>query len=151
MTSATSKPPALHIDTLVVKADRIVCELALNPKLSLFTTPQFAKIFVSRFPNLVNHTCKNPHGTTFGAAINSTALPHLFEHLVIDLQAKASTSPDETFVGTSTWTEKALGRARVEVSFTDDLSALRAFRDAARILNDALLEYGDLLAANDRV
>lgn len=46
---------------------------------------------------------------------------------------------EAVFVGTTEWANEASGRARIEVSFTDDLVALRAFRDAVRFLNDAVV------------
>ncbi len=111
--------------------------------------------------------------------MDCTPLPHVFEHLVIDLQTHACVQrgrhgapegespetlgggegrmPDEmpglacgmsadtlgkrllpgtfAFVGTSEWLDEAHGLACVEVNFTDDLVALRAFRDAAHFLN----------------
>ena len=42
---------------------------------------------------------------------------------------------DFTYVGTSEWMNEAAGEACIEVNFTDDLVALRAFRDAADFLN----------------
>ncbi len=40
---------------------------------------------------------------------------------------------------TTEWTDEAAGRARIEVSFLDDLVALRAFRDAIAFLGDAMV------------
>ena len=53
--------------------------------------------------------------------------------------AAAALPDDFAFVGTSEWTDEAQGRARVEVNFTDDLVALRAFREATQFLNDAVV------------
>ena len=66
-----------------------------------------------------------------------TSLAHVFEHLVVDLQARAA-GPGSVFVGTSEWADSARTRARVEVSFVDDLVALRAFKGATTALNEAL-------------
>ncbi|MCL1798702.1 MAG: hypothetical protein FWG23_03035 [Eggerthellaceae bacterium] len=131
-------PAAISIECIVVKADRIVCTLACNPRLS-HTTPALAARLTAQFPDLPRHTCKSAEGTTFAAVMGHTSLPHLFEHLVIDLQVQAGSDEARTFIGTSEWIDAAIGKARVEVSFTDDLSALRAFRDATQILNDILL------------
>ena len=133
-------PRALHIVSLTVKADRVVCEMAITPGFPHNTTPELAERLCARFPDLPAHTCKNPEGDTFAAVMGHTSIPHLLEHLVIDLQAHGSPSQAATFVGTSEWADKDAGLARIEVSFTDDLSALRAFRDGAHILNNALLE-----------
>ena len=84
----------------------------------------------------------NGAGDTFGAVMEATSLPHLLEHLVIDLQTQAAppdASPDTAYVGITRWTDENAGRAHIEVRFTDDLVALRAFRDAARFLNEAVV------------
>jgi len=134
---------ALAIESLTVKADRVVCEFTLAPGFPRTTFPELTKLIVNKFPSLPQHSCVNPKGTTFQSVMESTSIPHLLEHLVIDIQAQNSIDATTTFVGTSEWTEKARGKARVEVSFADDLSVLRAFRDASNILDAALVECGD--------
>ena len=42
-------------------------------------------------------------------------------------------------MGTTEWTDEHAGRARIQISFADDLVALRAIRDAVDFLNEALL------------
>ena len=118
----------------------MVCELTVAPGHAPTTSPQLAERLCLRFPNLPAHTCINPEGDSFASVMAHTSLPHLLEHLVIELQAQTSGDSSTTFVGTSEWTDEKTGRARIEVNFADDLSALRAFRDAVEILNAALLE-----------
>ena len=43
------------------------------------------------------------------------------------------------YLGTTEWIDEDAGLARIEVSFTDDLVALRAFLDAAQFLNKAVI------------
>lgn len=127
----------LIIEKLVVKRTRVVCDVYVpNPK-HRRTTPELAAYIVERFPDLPKHTCVNDYGPAFASVIENTSLPHLLEHLVIDLQLQQN-APQAT--GFSEWIDASAGRARVEVSFTDDLVVLRAFREAARILNEAMIE-----------
>ena len=81
----------------------------------------------------------NEEGDTFAAVMDHTSLPHLLEHLVIDMQAQAVSDENAVFVGTTEWIDEFAGRARIEVSFTDDLVALRAFRDAIAFLNNTVV------------
>ncbi len=81
----------------------------------------------------------NEEGDTFAAVMDHTSLPHLLEHLVIDMQAQAVSDANAVFVGTTEWIDEFAGRARIEVSFTDDLVALRAFRDAIAFLNNTVV------------
>lgn len=107
------------------------------------TTPELAARICARFPNLVHHACVNDEGPTFGAVIDHTPLPHLLEHLVIDLQVVAeksgTLSQSFTYVGTTQWLDEQRGLARVEVNFTDDLVALRSFKDALCAINEAVV------------
>lgn len=131
---------ACCVEHIAVLADRLSAVVAVAPGAPLVTTPAMAARASERFPNLVRHACVNEVGDTFGAVIEHTSLPHLLEHLVIDLQTSAM--PDGSaavFVGTTTWIDEEAGRARIEVSFTDDLVALRAFRDALCFLNDVVV------------
>ena len=126
----------------MVGAGRIGCDVALAAQAPRTTSPQIAARVCASFPNLPRHACVNGAGDTFGAVMEATSLPHLLEHLVIDLQTQAAppdASPDTAYVGITRWTDENAGRAHIEVRFTDDLVALRAFRDAARFLNEAVV------------
>ena len=89
------------------------------------------------FPDLPRHACVNDRGSTFSAVMDDTPLPHLLEHLVISLMLRDDATPAHAVhVGTTEWLNEAEGLARVEVTYTDDLVALRALRDATAFLND---------------
>ena len=126
----------------MVGAGRIGCDVALAAQAPRTTDPVLAARVCASFPNLPRHACVNGAGDTFGAVMEATSLPHLLEPLVIDLQTQAAppdASPDTAYVGITRWTDENAGRAHIEVRFTDDLVALRAFRDAARFLNEAVV------------
>ena len=129
----------LRIDALTVQPGRIVCEVSVDPA-RRYTTPKLAASMCEDHPSLASHACVNDEGDTFGCVIGHTSVPHLLEHLVIDMQVRAGGRRDATFVGTTEWTDEAQGFATVQVSFTDDLVALRAFRDAADKINGAMLK-----------
>lgn len=150
---------AVRITRLAVRGGRIVCDVAIAHDAPRESTPQLAAYLAAQLPSLPDHACVNEHGTTFGTVMSATPLPHVLEHLVIDLQVRSedrlahaaseakcaaagANEPASTYVGTSEWIDEAAGTACVEVSFADDLVALRAFRDAAAILNDALRATG---------
>ena len=134
-----SREQALELLSLTVQADRVVARLRVGQSRFRRMTPLRAKYLAEKFPTLAIHACVNGRGDTFGAVMEHTSVPHMFEHLVIELQTRASGGSDAVFVGTSEWEDEAAGIARVQVSFTDDLQALRAFKDATRILNIAVL------------
>lgn len=132
----------LTVERFTVRADRLICDVVLAPDAPRTTTPDLAQRVCAAFPTLPQHACVNSAGNTFAAVMNHTSLPHLLEHLVIDFQTQAA-PPDSTtvFVGTTEWTDEPAGRARIQVSFTDDLVALRAFRHALDFLNATVVRY----------
>lgn len=129
--------PALRVERVVVRDGRLVCYVELDKACPRLTTPELAERVCARFPDLPRHACVNGKGDTFGAVIGHTPLPHLLEHLIVDLQTQAD--PASLFVGTTEWVREAAGRARIEVSFTDDLVALRALSEATRFLNESMV------------
>lgn len=126
---------ALSIERMVVGEGRLVCDVRLAPGAPRFTTPELARRAAREFPHLAHHACVNDKGASFGAVMGETPLPHLLEHLVIELQTCRSQAESAVFAGTTDWLDETAGTARVQVSFTDDLMALRAFGDAVEALN----------------
>ena len=139
LASSQSCETALELLSLTVKADRVIARLRINQKPFRYMTPSRAKYLAEMYPTLAAHACVNRRGDTFDLVMEGTSVPHMLEHLVIELQTRASEDPDAVFVGTSEWEDELAGIARVQVSFTDDLQALRAFNDATQILNIAVL------------
>ncbi len=145
----------LSVDKLTVYADRIVALVSVDVK-KAYTTPELAKQALEQRPSLAHHTCINEKGPTFAAVVEHTPLPHLFEHVIVDILSQesmdyaesgetASVFPkDESVenpssglvVGTSEWLDRKVGTARVEVSYQDDLVALAAFKSAEEFLNN---------------
>ena len=128
----------VSVSNIVVRRDRLVLTVELAEGAPCETNPELAKALVSAVPSLPAHACVNDCGTTFGAVLASTSLPHVLEHLIIDAQVRASAPAAPTFVGTTTWLDRDAGLARVEVSYTDDLVALAAVKQALATLNSLL-------------
>lgn len=191
----------INVEKVTVLTGRLSVLVRVAPGMPRTSTPQLAAQLRERFPTLPSHACVNDVGETFGCVMGATSLPHVLEHLVIDLQARAHAQGGEqlapvrvnaaaptacvapasarvnaarvapapsadplaaapaartapsprtaaappsapaapTFVGTTEWLDEPAGLAHVQVSFADDLIALRALRDAADILNQAVV------------
>ncbi len=143
---------ALGVERLTVRRDRVSCDVAIALGAPRYASPALADRVRAAFPDVPRHACVNDEGETFAAVMDHTSLPHVLEHLVISLQARAeaartgaragrpyASEGGVVFVGTTEWTDESAGRARIEVSFADDLVALRAFRDAVAFLNAAVV------------
>ncbi len=132
-------PDPIQINVITVQTGRLVCDIAIPDERFRRTTPRLAAFVAQQYPDLPHHACVNDKGTSFAAVMEHTSTPHLLEHLTISLQTRAALGATDPFVGTSEWADEAAGKARVQVSFRDDLEALRAFNEATRFLNIAVL------------
>lgn len=156
---------AVRIVHIEVRRDRIVASVAVSEERFSHTSSQVIASLLPKYPHLLEHACVNDYGTTFAAVASRTSTPHLLEHMAIENQVRAelANSGDvrppvpqladsfarksgmtrgegagATYVGKTRWTNRSLRLARVELSYTNDLVALAALRDAARDLNAAL-------------
>lgn len=160
----------VRVTRMEVHRGHLVCLVSFADALRV-TSASLMRRVLPAFPMLPQHACVNERGTTFAAVMDCTPLPHLLEHLVVDLQvrsqivqharvgttsrsvaptascadaytgsaAQAEPTPRERpIVGTSEWADERAGLARIDVSFSDDQVALRAFRDAVAFLNETL-------------
>ena len=129
--------PLVSLERVTVRADRVSALVRLAPGAPRRTSPALAARAVAAFPDLPLHTCVNDRGPTFAAVMDDTPLPHLLEHLAISLMLRDDATPAcAVHVGTTEWLNEDEGLARVEVTYTDDLVALRALRAAAAFLDE---------------
>ena len=140
-TPPVSAQKPFSITSIAIRRDRAVCTVSIPDARFRQTNERLAKAVLADYPTLPQHACINGTGDTFAAVMEATSVPHLFEHLVIDIQIRDTLDPEATFVGTTEWVEKAAGIAEIQVSFVDDLQVLRAFAEAADYLNDAVITY----------
>lgn len=139
----------LALEECRVRVGRIECVVQVFPPSSVSSAELINEI-LRDFPRLADHTCVNGWGECFSAVMQQTSLPHLLEHLIIEiqlhtyqkqnssLQRQETTSKRLTFTGATHWNDTEQTHATVAVSFIDDLVALRALRDALAYLNAKL-------------
>ena len=132
-------PDPIRIRSITVRTGRLVVDISIPDERHRQTTPRLAAFVEQSYPDLPHHACVNGRGPDFGSVMECTSTAHMLEHLVISLQTRAATGLVQPFVGTTEWVDEATGQARIEVSFRDDLEALRAFNEATRFLNIAVL------------
>ncbi len=117
----------------------------LSDGISRWTNEELVAAACDAYPTLPLHSCINSKGPTFGDVAVGTSVPHLLEHLIIAEQVRLAgegrvAEGEATFVGTTEWREGGpqAGEAVVEVSFVDDLQALRALSNALAFLNASM-------------
>ena len=195
MTSSEGVKKPVRVARVEVLRGHMVCTVRFAVGAPRVTSPQLMALVLPQFPNLPRHACVNERGETFAAVMNRTPLPHLLEHMIVDLQvremakgadaseglgvdavagadsdaaaganqaagaasaaghvaagsAAAKLAPrasrirrtsavnlNASIVGTSEWLDESAGVARIDVSFTDDHTALRALRDGVAAMN----------------
>ncbi|MGI6045547.1 MAG: cyanophycin synthetase family protein [Eggerthellaceae bacterium] len=129
----------LHVEKLSVGKGRLSISLTIARSENRYMNHNRADIVASYFPDLLHHVCVNNAGDTFGDIIETTSVPHLFEHLVIQFQTEETEDDSAVFVGNTQWVDEENGRARVQVNFLSDFEALQAVSEATRFINTILL------------
>ena len=140
--SPRTAEPFVRVCRVVVKADRMVCDVQISPACPRVSSPAFVSALLQTHPHLPAHACKNECGTTFGAVMDRTPLIHVLEHVAIDCMVQSASpkaaSSNALFMGNSRWLDPAQGLGRVELSFRDDIAVLRALKTAVEQVNRAL-------------
>ncbi|MCL5103485.1 MAG: hypothetical protein M1133_05145 [Armatimonadetes bacterium] len=96
--------------------------------------PHIPRLLFKLFPHLARHRCENDNGYSFRRECQSTEIPHLFEHLIIELQGQARKSG--TLKGETQWNWRVdpKGRFHVYVEYDNEILVLGAIRIAERII-----------------
>jgi len=130
----------MHVQSVTVCEDRVDVIVRVNDDERMRTAGD--EIVVERvlelLPGLSQHACENDQGITFAEEISDTEVPHLFEHVVIELMARAG-SPRE-LKGETRWDFRRDGHGTFRVSFEydDDLVCLGAIKTADRLMAHVL-------------
>lgn len=112
---------------------------AVHPDGALLrTSPAIAGRAIALLPGLAGHACLNDADLGLAAELADTEVPHLFEHLVLELMAEAG-SP-RSLRGSTAWDFAADGRGvyHVSLEYDDDLVCLGAIKCARAILGHLL-------------
>jgi len=145
----------MRVHSVTVCDDRIdvVLEVSETEPLRTRHDDGIAHRALELMPGLGRHRCENGQGRGFADELASTELPHLFEHVVLELMASAG-SPRE-LRGETAWDFARDGRGvfRVSVEYDDDLVGLGAVKAAGRVMSYLLAggEPPDLEAETSRL
>jgi len=115
-----------RIDVVV----RVESEAAMRTSLS----PAIVDRALEALPGLASHRCLNDDGRPFAEELADTEVPHLFEHVVLELMAVAG-SP-RSLKGETAWDFRRDGRGvfRVSLEYDDDLVCLGAVKCASALV-----------------
>ena len=107
-----------------------------------FTTegrPHIPRILFKLLPQMATQHCFNDDGLSFRREAQATEIPHLFEHLIIEIQDQVRRGVGAPLSGETcwNWTVDPRGRFYVTVDYDNELVALGAIRLAESVI-DAL-------------
>ena len=110
------------------------------PETEPFTTherPRIPRILFKLFPHMATQRCYNDAGYSFRREAMATEIPHLFEHLIIEIQDQVRRGVGQPFAGETqwNWTIDPRGRFYVMVDYDNEIVALGAIRLAERVIN----------------
>lgn len=119
---------------------RLVVEIPETESYLTSHAPSMPRILFRMFPYLAAQRCFNDKGHSFRREALSTEIPHLFEHLLLEIQkqARIGGSKGEGPITGDTqwnWSVDPRGRFHVTVSYDNEIVALAAIRLAERIIN----------------
>lgn len=99
--------------------------------------PHLPRMLFRLFPHLAQHRCDNDLGLSFRQECRQTEIPHLFEHLIMELQAQAQHADVLHLSGMTEWNWRVdpRGRFHVYVGYENELLAVGCIRLAERILS----------------
>ncbi len=131
----------LEIQSIRVRNGALDLEVAMAAD-AFHVTDEQARRILELLPNLAHHVCVNGAGDgSFGDELVGTELAHLLEHLIIELQGKASSQAGE-LTGHTSWLEElevtipqGYALMRTTVTFANDFVALGAMNCALEIIN----------------
>ena len=110
------------------------------PETAPFTTegrPHIPRILFKLLPQMASQHCFNDDGLSFRREAQATEIPHLFEHLIIEIQNLVRRGVGEPFSGETrwNWTVDPRGRFYVTVDYDNEMVALGAIRLAEGLIN----------------
>jgi hypothetical protein len=117
----------------------LVVEIPETESFSTTHMPHMPRILFRMFPYLASQKCNNDHGQSFRREAMATEIPHLFEHLTLEIQkqVRAGVFWDTSIKGETewNWTIDPRGRFHVTLGYDSEIVALASVRLAERIIN----------------
>ncbi len=128
----------LKVTEILFSSDKRVKIVVEMPDPDRFTTkeaPHIPRILFRLLPHLRRHRCDNDYGFSFRQECACTEIPHLFEHLIIELQNQVQKSGPLKGETHWDWHRDPKGRFHVWVEYDNELLVLGAIRVAERFIN----------------
>ncbi len=122
---------------LPTQCARLVVEIPETDAFSTADAPHIPRILFRMFPHMATQRCHNDAGHSFRREAQATEIPHLFEHLIMEIQNQVRRGIGPPFAGETrwNWTTDPRGRFYVTVNYDNEMVALGAIRLAEHVIN----------------
>jgi hypothetical protein len=123
---------------------KLVVEMPDPDRCTTESAPHLPRGLFRLFPHLAHHKCHNGNGYSFRREAMATEVPHLLEHLIMELQSQAL--PHNVLKGETQWNWRVdpRGTFHVHVEYENEQLVLAAVRLAERVVNS--LDGGEIEA-----
>ena len=133
-------PTPLGVERITVEESRVDIVVGVDAGFEIRTSayPEAVASILELLPGLSRHRCECGSAHGIERELADTELPHLLEHVVLELMVLAG-SP-RTLAGCTTWDFKRDGKGvfHVRIEYDDDLVALGAVREGIEFVNTAV-------------
>jgi hypothetical protein len=116
---------------------RLVVEIPETESLTTMELPRIPRILFHLFPHMAAQRCYNDGGNSLRREAQATEIPHLFEHVILEIQNQVRRGIGMPFAGETSWnwTIDPRGRFYVTVDYDNEIVCLGAIRLAERVIN----------------
>ena len=118
---------------------RLTVEIPETEAILTTHVPNMPRILFRRFPYLAAQRCFNDEGISFRSEARNTEVPHLFEHLLLEIQKQVHRGicTDLSISGETEWNwlVDPRGSFHVTVGYDNEIVALASIRLAERLIN----------------
>ncbi len=134
----------IEVTDICFKTDCVQIDVKMNTVLTTHQRENLREFLAESYPNIEAHDCRNSKGPKFGDCIQTTSVPHIFEHVILE-ECRRFSQPQKVsdigfkskpFVGKTTNLGENL--AKIELKYYDDIFMLKAINRATHSLNNML-------------
>ena len=141
---------SIKLTSIVFKENRALIKVQVEGCLTPEERVVLKQLLYNRYPKIKEHSCKNSHGPRFDDCVETTSIPHILEHIILE-ELKETASPcrldpstplrsaqDDVTLFVAKTSNLGGGVAKIELKYYDDISTLQAIKRAASSLNEML-------------
>jgi len=119
---------------------KLLVEMPVPERCTTAHTPHLPDALLRLLPGLADHDCQNGTDRPFEEELRCTEVPHLLEHVVLELQSLAQQHDRLCGETEWNWRREPRGTFHVQVEYENEQLALACVRLAERLINAAATE-----------